>query len=362
MTKIILTAGGTGGHLFPAESLATELLNSGAEVLFVTDKRGNRFSSLGDKVVVKQVKSATLKSGLISKLKSVMDIGIGVLQAIILLKKEKPDVVVGFGGYPSFPTMFAAQLMRIKTIIHEQNGVLGKANKMLVRNVTSIACSLENTAGIPENNDDKISVTGNPVRPEIIAKRQNKYPLFQEKLNIFILGGSQGAKAFSTVIPDAFAMLNPELQKKLNIVQQARPEDVDFAIAKYAEFENLTAEIKPFFDDVPERLEKAHLFIGTSGASTVADVAVIGRPAIFIPLALHSDNQQLLNANIIKNNGGAKILEWKHLDANKLSAVIYELLMNEQKLKEMAKKSHECGVPDAAKRLADLTLALAGSN
>ncbi len=358
MVKIILTAGGTGGHLFPAESLATELLKSGAEVIFVTDKRGNRFSSIADKVEVRQVKSATLKPGIVSKIKAVFDIGIGVLQAILLLKKEKPDVVVGFGGYPSFPTMFAAQLLRIKTVIHEQNGVLGKANKMLVKNVTKIACSVPNTRGAIANNNDKISVTGNPVRPAIISKRDSNYPNFDGNLNVLILGGSQGAKAFSTIIPDAFDKLSPDLQKKINIVQQARPEDLEDLKIRYAENKNLNVELQSFFDDVPERLEQAHLFIGSSGASTVSDVAVIGRPAIFIPLPLHADNQQLLNAISIKENGGARILEWQHFDADKLSAVMFDLLMDPPQLKEMAKKSHECGNPDAARKLADLTLSL----
>ncbi len=350
---IVLAAGGTGGHLFPAEALAQELINRGHKVVILTDKRGEAFKSLGDKAEIKTVRAAYLKSGILSKVKAVFDMGLGILQAALLLKKHKPDVIVGFGGYPSFPGVFAGQKMGIPTILHEQNAVLGKANVWLADKALEIATSLPDTKGIKEANKAKVTTTGNPVRSGIIAVRDSAYETPSGDLRILITGGSQAAKVFGDVVPDAVGKLPEDLKKRLTVIHQCREDAVEVTEKKY-QTAGVKAEIKSFFNDMADRLKTCHLFIGRSGASTVAEVAVVGRPAIFVPYPGHADMQQKYNAEVIANNGGAWMVMQDNFTPDTLAAQLTEFMGNPAMLEKAAAAAKSCGKPDATGNLADV--------
>ena len=350
---IILAAGGTGGHLFPAEALAQELLERGHKVVIFTDKRGNAFKSLGDRATIHIVSAATLGGGVMKKLKAVVDMGRGVLQSFGLLRKYKPALIVGFGGYPSFPGVLAGQVMRIPTILHEQNAVLGKANKVLADHAVQIALSLPDTKDIKPGNQNKVTVTGNPVRAGIVAVRDSLYEPPNGEMRIFITGGSQAAKVFEDVMPGAVQKLSPELQKKLFVVHQCR-EDAIAETEKRYRAANIHAEVKSFFSDMPERLKTCQLFIGRAGASTVAEVATVGRPAIFVPYPGHADMQQKYNAEVLEKKGAAWIMLQEHFNAESVSAKLTEIMQTPGLLANAAAAAKSCGQPNAAKNLADL--------
>lgn len=349
---IILAAGGTGGHLFPAEALAQELLNRGKKVVIITDKRGHAFKSLGDRVEVKCVHSATFKPGIVAKIKALIDLKLGFIESFFILLKYKPSVVVGFGGYPSFPPVFMAQLLGIKTLIHEQNAVLGKANIWLAPLAKKIATAFSDTKGIKDKYKNKIAVTGNPVRSAICDLRNKPYRKIEGSFNILITGGSQGAKVFSTIIPDAIIKLPANVKKGLSIVQQCKQEDIEEVSKKYIQA-GVRVEIKSFFDDIEIRLDVCNLFIGRSGASTVTELAVAGRPAIFIPYPGHEDNQQKHNAEILANKGGAWIIDQKDFTENWLIDKLEQLAKNPDILENAALVVKNCGKPEAMKILAD---------
>ena len=350
---IILAAGGTGGHLFPAEALALELVERGHKVVIITDMRGNAFKSLGNRVDIHTVKAATLKAGIVSKMLAVLDMGIGILQSLRLLKKYKPAVIVGFGGYPSFPGVFAGQLLKIPTILHEQNAVLGKANVWLANKAVRIATSLPDTKGVTAANQNKVVTTGNPVRASIIAVRDSVYESPAGDMRLFITGGSQAARVFSDVIPDAVQKLSPEFQRRLYIVHQCREDAADDTEKKYR-MAGIRAEIKPFFSDMSERLKNCHLFIGRAGASTVAEIATVGRPAIFVPYPGHQDMQQKYNAEVISNKGGAWVMLQDSFTPESLAAKLQDFMQNPGVLQAAAAAAKSCGQPEAAKNLADL--------
>ena len=350
---IVLAAGGTGGHLFPAEALAQELLARGHKVVIITDKRGNAFKSVGDRVDIHTVRAATLRAGIISKIKAVTDMGIGILQARKLLKKIKPDVIVGFGGYPSFPGVFAGQHLGIPTILHEQNAVLGKANVWLADKAEQIAVSLPGTSGIKPANQNKVVTTGNPVRADIVAVRNNLYQPPGNDMRIFITGGSQAAKVFSDVVPEAVGRLPDDLKKKLSIVHQCREDDVAPTEAKY-KIAGVKVEIKSFFNDMADRLKTCHLFIGRSGASTVAEIAAVGRPAIFVPYPGHKDMQQKFNAEVLSTKGGGWMMMQDSFSPDAVAAKLTELMRDPKQLEQAAAAAKSCGQPDAARNLADV--------
>jgi len=350
---IVLAAGGTGGHLFPAEALAHELLDRGHKVVIFTDKRGHAFKSLGERAPIHIVSSATLSGGIIGYAQAVLDMSIGVVQAVALLLKYKPSLVVGFGGYPSFPGVLAAQALNMPTILHEQNAVLGKANKVLTWRAQQIALSLPNTQGLKSADKAKTVVTGNPVRPGIIAVRDEPYTPPSGQLRIFITGGSQAAKVFADVIPAAVLKLPADLQKRLFIVHQCR-EDAAAEVEKRYRAANIHAEVKSFFSDMPERLKTCQLFIGRAGASTVAEIAAVGRPAIFVPYPGHADMQQKHNAAVLAEKGGAWIVLQPDFTPEKVAAQLQEFLQTPDVLEKAAAAAKSCGQPEAAKNLADL--------
>ncbi len=350
---IVLAAGGTGGHLYPAEALAQELLNRGHRVVIVTDKRGAAFKNLGERVRIECVKAATFRPGIMGKLGAFREIFEGILQARKLLREIKPDIAVGFGGYPSYPTMFAAQRLCIRSVLHEQNAVLGRANKWLAGKACKIAASLPDTKGLHAVDHKKLVVTGNPVRAGIVAVRERPYPPFEGDFEIFITGGSQAAKVFSEVVPEAVQRLSHEQKGRLHIVHQCRESEVASTERKYR-MAGVRAEIKTFFTDMPERLTACHLFIGRSGASTVAEIAVAGRPAIFVPYPGHRDMQQLCNAELLAEKNGAWVMLQELFSPEVLARQLDHLMKAPDELKAAAAAAKSCGQPDAVQKLADV--------
>jgi UDP-N-acetylglucosamine--N-acetylmuramyl-(pentapeptide) pyrophosphoryl-undecaprenol N-acetylglucosamine transferase len=350
---IVLSAGGTGGHLFPAEALAQELLTRGYNVVIFTDKRGHAFRSLGPDVALHTVRAATLKGGVLGKIKAIINMSLGILQASFLLIKNRPSIVVGFGGYPAFPAVCAAQILGIPTVLHEQNAILGKANLWLARRSTVIATSLPDTKGIPPASRDKTIVTGNPVRAAIVAVRESIYTAPSDTMKILVTGGSQAASVFGEVVPTALALLEDDLKQRLSVMHQSKESESAQTERKY-HAANISAEIKPFFNNMAERLAACHLFIGRSGASTVAEIAVAGRPAIFVPYPGHKDMQQKHNADALAGMGGAWLMLQSDFTPPALAQKLREFLKNPAMLEKAASAAKACGRPDAVKKLADV--------
>ena len=356
---VLISAGGTGGHMFPAEALARDLIGRGYRVALATDKRGEQYQPFADGVPVHVLKSGALKSGLMAKIQTVMSLGIGILQGKKLVDKLKPSIVVGFGGYPSFPAVYAAQKKNIPTIIHEQNAILGKANAMLAPKADRIALSWAKIDNMDESDTVRTVVTGNPVRPDIAALYNKPYPALEQDgtLKIFVMGGSLGASVFGEVLPAMVEKLSAEHKSRLEIVQQCREENIEKVRAAYAQA-GVKAELSTFFDNVAERLEKCHLFIGRSGAGAVSEVATAGRPAIFVPYPHHKDQQQKRNADAIFDAGGAWVMTQDGFTVEALLARIETFLQSPESLFNAAENARSCGKPDAARKLGNVVTAL----
>lgn len=357
---ILLAAGGTGGHVFPAEALARTLIARGHAVRLATDPRGRAFGDRLPEVPVDAVRSATVAPGLVGKLKTATLLGLGYLDARAVLRRHRPAAVVGFGGYPSAPTVLAASRAGIPVLLHEQNALLGRVNRWLAGRAAAIATGfpLQATAG---QGGRRVEVTGNPVRPAIAARSGAPYPAPAEegRLTLLVLGGSQGARVFSELIPAAVALLPEALRTRLSIVQQSRPEDIDSCRGRYAAI-GADATLSTFFDDVPERLAAAQLVICRSGASTAAELGVIGRPAILVPYPFAMDDHQTANARAIAGSGGGWLMPQSELTPEVLASRLEHLYTRPSVLVEAAGAARAAAHPDAADRLADLVLALAG--
>lgn len=351
-STIVLSAGGTGGHLFPAEALARELLQRGHTVMIVTDKRGHAFKSLGDNVKIYCVRSGTLKAGITAKLTALFDMGIGLLQSLLILLRHRPAAVVGFGGYPSFPAVAAAQILLIPTLLHEQNAVLGKANLWLAPRARHIALSSPQTRGLPEKYKSKSSVTGNPVRKDILALRDAPFSLPAGTVNILVTGGSQGAHFFSELVPAAIALSPESARQKIFLTHQARAEDLESTRTAYRRL-NIACDVQPFFGDMAARLKACHLFIGRSGASTVAEIEAIGRAALFVPHPGHADMQQKYNAQPLVDAGAAWLYLQPDLTPAALAEKIAVIIENPGVLSTMAMAAHAAGHARATEELAD---------
>ncbi|MEO0545215.1 MAG: undecaprenyldiphospho-muramoylpentapeptide beta-N-acetylglucosaminyltransferase [Pseudomonadota bacterium] len=354
---IAVSAGGTGGHLFPAESLAHELIARGWDVQLLTDERATKFADRFPGSAMHVVPSATPSGKNPLKLVSAgLTIWKGLRQARSLLIAMKPKVVVGFGGYPTIPPLISAGGV-CPTIIHEQNAVMGRANKMLSSRVTAIAGGFLQAKG---ELADKIVETGNPVRPAVLEAAEKPYnkPTAKGPLNVVVFGGSQGARFFSQTMPSAFAALPEALRARLVVTQQARPEDEDAAKAAYEEA-GIDADVAPFFTDLPDRIASAHLVIARSGASTVTEIGAIGRPAIFVPYPHALDHDQAANAAQMEAAGGALVRREQDLSIDVMTAELSALLGDGAKLSDMAKAAHAAGKRDAARLLADLAEAMA---
>jgi len=350
---IVLAAGGTGGHLFPAEALARELMARGRAVALVTDKRAAAFPVEG--VPTYRVPAGRMGAGLLSKLGTLIEIGRGTLAAGRLLKRLGPGAVVGFGGYPSVPTMLAAARLRLPSLIHEQNAVLGRANRMLAGRVRRIATAFETVQGLAAGDSEKIVQTGNPVRPAILALHSQGYdpPAADGPIRVLVMGGSQGASILSRVVPEALKLLPRAVQQRLQIWQQVRAEDAEMVRCAY-EGSGITVETKRFFDDIPERLAACHLMIGRAGGSTTAELTVVGRPSLLVPFAAAIADEQTANARTLVERGAAWLLPEDEFTPAILSGQLERILVHPAALARAAAAAHRLGQPEAAQRLADL--------
>ncbi|MCC7015812.1 MAG: UDP-N-acetylglucosamine--N-acetylmuramyl-(pentapeptide) pyrophosphoryl-undecaprenol N-acetylglucosamine transferase, partial [Rhodospirillales bacterium] len=304
---IVLAAGGTGGHLFPAEALAAELSGRGFRLALVTDARGRPFSLQGGEVATHRVAGGGLAGkNPWAQAKAAFGLALGATQALGLLGRLGPRAVVGFGGYASFPTVLAAILRGLPTAIHEQNAVLGRANRMLARGRVRIATSFPATRGLPKGTEARAVCTGMPVRPAVaaLAGRPYRAPQAGNPVSLVVIGGSQGARIFADVVPPAVARTPDDLRRHLRIAQQCRPEDLERTRKAYAGM-NVAAELATFFADAPERMASAHLVIARAGASTVAELAALGRPAILVPYRYAADDHQGANARALAEAGAA---------------------------------------------------------
>lgn len=360
---IVLASGGTGGHIFPARALAEELVSRGVKVTLMTDVRGAKYEKLFSGVSILPIRSGSPSIGGFSgKIKAGVNIVLGTIQAIAKLRKLKPVAVVGFGGYPSMPPCSAASLLGIPLILHEQNAVLGRVNKLLAGQAKGIATSFHYTESPDAGIAKKMVYTGNPVRSEILELHGCGYeaPVNDGRISLLILGGSQGATVLSQVIPQAIGKLPTDLQKRLQITQQCRPEDIDDVRAAYASSE-VETELATFFGNIPGLLKKCHLAITRSGASTVAELAVAGRPAILVPYKFAMDNHQLKNAENEVARGAAELVLQDDFTVETLVPMLINLLTHPDKLSVMAKSASQLGETEAAQKLADLVDQMAKS-
>jgi len=357
---IVLAAGGTGGHVFPAQALAETLLARGYRLALITDRRGAEYGGALGRIETYRISARRLGGGPIGILLGVLALGRGLFQARRLLKRLMPSAVVGFGGYPSMPTMAAATQGGFATMVHEQNAVLGRVNRLLAPRVARIATSFAEVAGIRAADRNKIIQTGNPVRADIAALRDAPFapPAPDGPVRILITGGSQGARVMSQVPPAAVAMLSEQIRNRLEIVQQCRAEDLDAVRAIYASC-GVTAELATFLDDMPRRLAAAHLVIGRAGASTVAELAAVGRPSILAPFPQATDDHQTANADALRSVSAAWPMGQDEFTAEALSARLQDLIKTPQILSDAARAAHGIGQPDAAMHLADAVAVLA---
>jgi UDP-N-acetylglucosamine--N-acetylmuramyl-(pentapeptide) pyrophosphoryl-undecaprenol N-acetylglucosamine transferase len=352
---VVIAAGGTGGHIFPAQSLAQELARRGRKVVLMTDDRGHNYAQTFPQAEIVTVPSATFAGrGLVGKGLAVARLGRGAIAAYFALGRLKPSVVVGFGGYPALPTMFAATRRGLPSIIHEQNAVLGRVNRWLSPKVTKIAAAFQKLTHLDPVLQPLVTVTGNPVRPAVIAvARPFAKPAADGPFNLLVFGGSQGARVFSTLVPEAISKLPESLRKRINLTQQCRPEDLEAAKARYAAM-GLQPTLAPFFSDMGERLAAAHLVICRAGASTVTELCAVGRPSILIPYPFAMDDHQTVNAGQLAAEAAAWSFKEAGLTADQLAAKVTELAQNPVLLEAAAAKALSLGRSDAASRLADL--------
>jgi len=356
---ILLAAGGTGGHLFPAEALSHELHARGWKVHLATDERAERYAGNFPAEAIHPVASATMSSrNPFALAKAFLTIWRGVRQSSEVIRRIQPSAVVGFGGYPTLPPLYAATRRKVPTLIHEQNAVMGRANRALAARVDAIAGGFlpEGGTGVSA----KIVATGNPVRPAVIEAAKMPYdaPGEKDSFRLLVFGGSQGAQFFSDAMPAAIALLPDAQRARLSITQQARAEDVERVREAYAAL-GLEAEVSTFFTDMATRIAAAHLVMSRSGASTVSEIAVIGRPALFVPYPHALDHDQAANAAALAASGGAEVHAQSTLSPERIRNLIEGLMDDPGRLRDMATASKSAGRPDAARLLGDLTEAIA---
>lgn len=354
---LLIAAGGTGGHMFPAQALAEAMVRKGWRVKLSTDARGARYAGGFPHVVtVEQVASATFaRGGVLAKLAVPFRIAGGILGAVWGQITDRPAVVVGFGGYPTIPALSAAWLLRRPRMIHEQNGVLGRVNTLFAPRVDTVACGTWPTT-LPEGVTGQ--PTGNPVRQAVLDRAGAPYiPPGDYPMSLVVIGGSQGARILSDVVPAAIAALPEAIRHNLRVAHQAREEDIARVTDAY-DAAGIRAEVQPFFRDIPARLSEAQLVISRSGASSVADISIIGRPAILIPFAAATGDHQTANARGLTEAGAAILIEEKQLDAATLSRHTAAILSQPDAAQRMAANALSQGRPDATTRLVTLVEAL----
>lgn len=360
-SALMVAAGGTGGHLFPAQALAEQMQARGYTVDLITDMRGDRYGVGFPARAIHRVPAATLtRRTPWGAATTGIALARGVFEARAVLRKVRPACVAGFGGYPTVPPLLAAMLLGIPTLLHEQNAVMGRANRMLARFATAVALTFEETRLLPPRARARARVTGNPVRGAVIEAARTPYvpPPPEGRLHLVVFGGSQGARFFSEALPQAVALMPEAMRRRLAVVQQARAEDLEEVRAAYARTAT-QAELAPFFTDLAQRLAQAHLVIARAGASTVAELCVLGRPAILVPFPHALDNDQLENATRIDRAGGGWCLRQTEATPQKLADMIGQLVHAPHKLHDAARRVRDLGRPDAVERLADLVEELA---
>ena len=360
MGPVVLATGGTGGHVFPAEALAGELEARGLPFALVTDSRGRQWQGALSRRPIHYIHSASPTGSLRRRLSAVLALGLGLFDAWRALGRIGPSAVVGFGGYASVPTLIAARLRRLPAMLHEQNAVLGRANRLVLGGAARVATSFARTQYIADD-DRRTRLVGNPVREPVRALRSSPYraPAERRIIDLLVFGGSQGAASFSQVVPEAILSLPAALRARVRLVQQCRPEDLEHARARYAAA-GVVAELAPFFADLPARLAAAHLVIGRAGASTVAELAAIGRPSILVPYPHAADDHQSANARAFEATGACIVMPHAAFTATALASQLRALFETPQHLAAMAAAAHAAGRPDAAARLADLVVEMTG--
>ncbi|MES2338120.1 MAG: undecaprenyldiphospho-muramoylpentapeptide beta-N-acetylglucosaminyltransferase [Pseudomonadota bacterium] len=351
----VLAAGGTGGHMVPAAALATELVRRGHRVALVSDDRGVRFPDLFDGIQTHVLPAGRLAGGPVGWLKAGQKMLAGRAMARELYRTFRPSAVIGFGGYPSVPALFAAFAENIPTIVHEQNAVLGRVNRLVAGKVAGIATSYADVARLKPGHAAKTHLVGNPVRASILDIRERPYPVIEEDgiFRVLVTGGSQGATVLSQVVPDGLALLPVHFRSRLQVTHQARIEDIDAVRAKYAEH-GIPAETATYLPDLPERLAWTHLVIARAGASTIAELTAAGRPAILVPLPGATDDHQTANAREITKAGGARTIAQPAFTASELAKQMQKLGLDTAALQNAASRARSCGRPHAARDLADL--------
>lgn len=355
---LIIAAGGTGGHMFPAQALAEAMLARGWRVKLSTDARGARYTDgFPPTVEIEQVGSATFaRGGVVAKLGAPFKIFGGVLSAVSRMLRDKPQVVVGFGGYPAIPAMSAAWLLRKPRMLHEQNGVLGRVNQVFAKRVDTVACGTWPT-DLPAGVEGK--PVGNPVRGAILERAGAAYIVPGDyPMSILVMGGSQGARILSDVVPPAINALPTPIRRNIRVAHQARAEDLE-RVAKYYADEGIAADVQTFFNDVPTRMSEAQLVITRAGASTIADLSVIGRPSVLVPYAVAAGDHQTANARQLVDAGAAIMVPESQLHVDSLSEQIAGVLSSPETAQNMAQSALACGKPDATETLVALTLELA---
>ncbi len=359
----VLAAGGTGGHLIPAFALAAELEGRGHHVALITDERGAAIPGKPAGLTAHVLPAGKLEGrnplGWIRGLSAIRE---GRRMALRLYESFQPTAVVGFGGYPALPALLAATSAQIPAVIHEQNAALGRVNRYLAGRVDAIATSYADVDRLAGKHEDKVTLVGNPVRADVLALRDQPYPEFCEEalLRILVTGGSQGARIMSEVVPDGLAMLPPVLRLRLQVTQQCRPEDIEGVRARYAGH-GIPVELATYFEDMAERLADVHLFIGRAGASTIAELTAVGRPAILVPLPIATDDHQAANTREIVEAGGARMIRQERFTATELAKQIQAMAQRPETLANAAHAAWNCGHPNAASDLADLVEGFGGS-
>lgn len=357
---LVLAAGGTGGHVFPAQAVAEEMLGREWRVSFWTDRRGAKFArGFPREVEIETFESTTPSRGSwVARAVAPAKIAAGVIKAAARIRRRHPAVVVGFGGYPAFPPVAAAWMTGTPRMIHEQNGVLGRANRLLARRVDLVACGAVETA-IPDGIG--AARTGNPVRADVLANAGAPFEIPSSgELRVLAVGGSQGAQAFDSIMPTAAGLLREEIRRRVRLTQQVRSENVETVRKQYQE-RSIECEVEPFFDDLPSRIAQAHIVVSRSGASTIAELCVVGRPSILIPFPAAANDHQTANATGMVNAGAAVMIRQTELTPELLAQEIGRILGDAGKASEMAEAAKRASKPSAAVELADAIIGLAES-
>lgn len=355
MSQFVLAAGGTGGHMVPAHALAEELMRRGHDVALVTDARGTRFPGLFENVETHVLPAGRLGGGPMGWLRAGRSILAGRKMARQLFREFQPAAVMGFGGYPALPALLAAFQAKIPTAVHEQNAVLGRVNRFVAGRVDAVATAYPDIQRLPSKAAMKVRLVGNPVRHEVLDLRDKPYPPLDQDgvFRVLVTGGSQGATILSDVVPEGLGLLPPVFRARLQVTHQARTEDIERVRTRYAE-QGIPAELATYLPDLPERLGRAHLVIARSGASTVAELAAAGRPAILVPFAAATDDHQTYNAKELVAAGGARSIPQSQFTPVELAKQMQKLGLEPEALANAARRAKSCGRPDAVRDLADL--------